>query len=126
MFLISMKQTKVAVRQGELTSLRVYKSGRIFYTKGRVGPSLEWLLGIRQMPVIMPEARLAKLLMWDSHNEDHRRQASDTLARSKDRAWIVRGAYLAKSVCKTCPYCRLNDRRQSQLEMLRYISVSYL
>ena len=114
MFLVSMTPTEAALKRGDLSSLRVVKSGGIVYTRGRAGPSLEKLLGVSQLPVLMPGTRLAKLIMWESHEEDHRRLPTDALARSRERAWVVRGTAVAKSVTKACPKCRLGNRRQSE------------
>ena len=110
LFAYSMGPTEAAMLKGDLTSLRVFKVGGIFFTRGRVGRSLEQLLGITRLPVLMSSTRLAKLLMWDCHSEDHRRSHSDALARSRERAWIVKGTSLAKLVTKNCPKCKLADR----------------
>ena len=48
--------------------------------------------------------------MWEAHNEDHRSSATDVLARSRHRAWVIRGRYLAREVCKACPLCKLRKR----------------
>ena len=64
----------------------------------------------------MAKSRLAELVMWHSHNEDHRRNPKDTLARSREVAWIVRGSQLAKTVCVKCSRCRLQQKiTESQL-----------
>ena len=110
-FFFSMEPTKAVLDRGDLTSLRVHYSKGIYYTQGRAGRALEKLLGITKLPVLMPGTRLAKLLMWESHDEDHRRTPSDALARSRERAWIVRGAKLAKYVTEHCPKCKLTQKK---------------
>merc|ERR1712082_188868 len=68
----------------------------------------------------MPGSRLAKLLMWESHDEDHRRTPSDALAWSRERAWIVRGAKLAKYVTEHCPKCKLTQKKFAA-QLMSYI-----
>ena len=111
LFAASMKPTEIAIEKGDLTSLRPFRNGGIVYTKGRVGRSLELVLGMSRLPILMPSTRLAKILMWSCHAEDHRRQPSDALARTREKAWIVRGASLAKYVAKHCPICRLESKK---------------
>merc|ERR1712082_94602 len=82
-----------------------------YYPQGRAVRALEKLLGLTKLPVLMSWSRLAKLLMWESHAEDHRRTPGDALARSRERAWIVRGASLAKHVTKHCPKCKLDQKK---------------
>ena len=88
--------------------------GEVVYVRGRCGSSLTRLLGISRLPVLARETRLARLIMIESHNEDHRSNPTDVLARSRQRAWIVRGRYLAKEVCKVCPICKLSRRKLCQ------------
>merc|ERR1712082_474372 len=109
-FFFSMELTKAALDRGDLSSLRVNYSKGIYYTQGRAGRALEKLLGLTKLPVLMSGSRLAKLLMWESHAEDHGRTPSDALARSRERAWIVRGASLAKYVTRHCPKCKLDQK----------------
>ena len=84
------------------------------YARSRCDRSLMSLLGIDSLPILARDTRLAKLIMWQSHVEDHRDSPSDVLARSRHRAWIVRGRYLAKEVCSSCPRCKLLRRRLSE------------
>ena len=110
-FIVSMELTLQAMDRGELLPLRpVYEKG-IVYVRGRCDHSLMELLGISRLPVLARRSRLAKLIMLESHQEDHRSTPTDVLARSRQRAWIVRGRFLAKEVCKLCPVCKLNRRK---------------
>ena len=113
-FLVSMKPTITSMNKGELTSLRPVLVDGIVYTSGRCGRALLNLLGIAKMPILARSTRLAMLIMLESHVEDHRSTPSDVLARSRQRAWIIRGRYLAKQVCKACPLCKLNKRKLSK------------
>ena len=57
---------------------------------------------------------MAQLIMNESHYEDHMSSATDVLARSRRRVWIVRGRYLAKEIIKGCPVCKLRRRKLTQ------------
>ena len=110
-FVVSMESTFTALNRGQLSSLRPIVEGGIVYTSGRCDKSLLRLLGITKLPILTRDTRLALLIMWEAHYEDHRSTPSDVLARSRQRAWIIRGRYLAKFVCKACPLCKLNKRK---------------
>ena len=106
-FMVSMGPTLVALENGKLDSLRPYSKGGIVYMRGRIEGSLLALFGVTGLPILMRGSRLAKLIMWECHEENHRASSSDVLARSRQRAWIVKGRFLAKEVCLTCPRCKL-------------------
>ena len=36
------------------------------------------------------------------------------LARSRHKAWIIRGRYLAREICKSCPRCKLLKRKLTE------------
>ena len=111
LFAASMGPTRSNYQKGKLASLKIFSLGSILYMEGRVGRALEHLLGSSRLPVLMPETTLAKLIMWQAHNEDHRRSSADTLARSRERAWIVRGGGIARKVSSACPKCRLESEK---------------
>ena len=113
-FMVSMGPTIQAVDKGDLEPLRPFMEKGIVYIKGRCGDSLMKLLGISCLPVLVRQSRLAYLIMQEAHHEDHRSSASNVLARSRQRAWIIRGRFLAKLVCKSCPLCKLNRRKMTQ------------
>ena len=106
-FVVSMEPSVDAYNKGQLTSLRPVLDNGIVYTMGRCGRSLLKLMGVQRMPVLARSTRLARLIMIECHEENHRTTPSDVLARSRQRAWIIRGRFLAKQVCKACPVCRL-------------------
>ena len=90
-FMVSMDLSYEAFRKGELDSLRPFERHGILYVRGRCGSeSLMELLGIGELPVLARSSRLAELIMWESHTEDHRLSSSDVLARSRQRAQIGR------------------------------------
>ena len=53
------------------------------------------LLGIKDLVVIMPSEKLARLVMTDAHKED-------VTARARRHIWIPRGGPLARAVVKDC------------------------
>ena len=107
-----------ALKNGELDPLRPSMERGIVYVRGRCDGALLRLLGVDKLPVLARQSRLAKLIMWEAHLEDHRSTHTDVLARSRRRAWIVRGRYLAKEVCKSCPRCKLGRRKLSEQIMV--------
>ena len=76
--------------------------------------SMLQLFGIDRLPILARESRLAELVMLEAHCEGHRSLSSDVLARSKQRAWIIRGRHLAKTVCKRCPKCKIMKRKAAE------------
>ena len=86
----------------------------IIYARSRCDRSLLSLLGIESLPILTRGSHLASLIMWEAHNESHRASHTDVLARSRQRAWIIRGRYLAKEVCAYCPKCKIMRRKLSQ------------
>ena len=113
-FISSMEPTVKALEKGNLDPLRPITERGIVYVQGRCDGALMNLLGINQLPVLARETRLAKLIMLESHYEDHRSSPTNVLARSRQRAWIIRGRYLANQVCKNCPVCKLTKRKLTE------------
>ena len=105
-FAVAMPPTIEALNAGKLTSLRPFLRHGIVYTRGRLGGSMLSILGVHELPIIMRDSRLATLILTQAHYEDHRANPMDALARSRRYAWIIRGRFLAKQVCKSCVVCR--------------------
>ena len=114
LFIASMGPTRAALESGKLDSLRPVVRGGVIYARSRCDKSLLQLLGIESLPILMRDTRLAKLIMWQAHAENHRATSTDVLARSRHRAWIVHARYLAKEVCTSCPKCKLLRRQLSE------------
>ena len=72
------------------------------------------LFGVSRLPILARKSRLAYLIMMEAHCEDHRAGSTDVLARSRQRAWVIRGRYLAKEVCASCWLCKLNRRKLTE------------
>ena len=106
-----MDPTREALDKGKLTSLNASLVRGVVVMKGRAGDNLKNILGVRSIPVLMPETRLGRLIMIQTHKQDHKRDPRDAMSRSRRDAWIVSARQLAKSVIKSCPICRLNSTR---------------
>ena len=99
----SMGPTIAPMESGKLDSFRPFISHRIIYARSRCDKSLLALLGIKSLPILLRNTCLTKLILLESNCENHRASSSGVLARSRQRAWIIRGHYLAKEVCSSCP-----------------------
>ena len=100
-----------ALRKRKLESLGARERKGIVTMKGRAGSVLCELLNTPDWPVLMPGTRLARLIMIEAHEQTHRQDVRDVMARARSRAWIVRARGLAKAVVKSCPECRLKSKK---------------
>ena len=83
--------------------------------QGRMGPTdLQVLSGADALQVLPRNSDLARLRMYDAHQDNH--DAVDgTLAKSRYHAWVIEGRKLASSICHGCLKCHLSKyKRQSQ------------
>ena len=121
--LSAMPLTYQAFEQGKLESLMAYKKGSIIVTTGRFGEkSLSALLGVSHLPILMPSSRAAFLFMVRAHrgNDDLvHKSAVETLARSREHVWIVRGKTLAKSVVKGCKKCAKDKKEMCSQQIAK-------
>ena len=85
----------------KLTALAPEFQGGMWITRGRLKKGLPKILGIEELPILLSSSRLAELIMIEAHQENHD-GAPGTLARSRTRAWIHRGRYLAREVAARC------------------------
>ena len=115
MLVHAMWETRAALDRGDLVRLVPQLQEGVVVTTGRVGEeALQEVLGKAALPILMPSSKAAKLYMRRAHmgegGLDHR-AGSGTLAQSRVNAWIVRGGNLARSVAKSCPRCRLEEKK---------------
>ena len=126
----AMVDTIEAYNEKKLTSLLPVRSGQLIVTTGRLGErSLSRLLGVSNLPILMPNNRISFLYMMMAHEYDgqnklsveNHRAAVATLARSRNYVWIVRGKQLAKKVVASCYACRRERKKleKQQIGMLR-------
>ena len=92
-----------------------WSKGR-FVTRGRLGKGMLRILGVTELAILMPSSQLARLVMQQAHNEDHK-GSTITLWRSRARAWIWRGRFLAERICKECTRC-VADRALTQQQRM--------
>ena len=114
LLLSAMSDTASAEKQGKLLSLSPKKDGCIIVTSGRIGEkNLSTLLGIPHLPILMPQSRAAYLYMVQAHegvDGTVHCSIAETLARSREKVWVVRGRDVAKKVCSQCYLCRRRNK----------------
>jgi hypothetical protein len=123
----AMADTVEAYNAGKLASLLPVRSGKLIVTTGRLGErSLSRLLGVSNLPILMPHSRIAYLYMVMSHEREcglsdtsveHHRAAVGTLARSRSYVWIIKGKALAKKVVSQCMVCRRERKMREKQQM---------
>ena len=117
----AMVHTATAMEEGRLTSLMPMRKGKLIVTRGRLGErSLDPIFGVTELPILMPESRVAELFMWRAHNGYSglfHRSVAQTLAKSRSWVWIVRGRDLAKRVCNKCMKCRMEASKLQKQQM---------
>ena len=82
------------------------------YIRGRFSPeAMLRLVGQDRLPVVEGSSRLAYLLAWECHEEDHNMDVPIMLARLRRKAWVTRARYPVKAVVSACMKCRLSSTR---------------
>ena len=123
LLLSAMPETATAALEQRLISLAPEKEGNIIVTRGRIGErSLSRLLGVPYLPILMPKSRAAHLYMEQAHRGELgtvHNSVAETLARSRQKVWIVRGRDLAKKVCSTCFQCKRDNKVLATQQMSR-------
>jgi hypothetical protein len=117
MLVLAMKETVEMMDVRDMSGLATFWEQCICWTRGRLGLAVTSLLGPDKLPVLSPKSRFAELYMTQAHQEDHRRDAGDTLFRSRKLAWVVKGRHLAEKVETDCGYCKINIKKTMQQQM---------
>ena len=117
---VSMRETVVMYEKGQFSSWAAFWQGGVCWTRGRLEPSVMRLLSPEKRMIPSHQPRLAQLFMISCHEEDHRRDAGDTLFRSRNYAWIVKGRVLAKKVVKDCAWCNKEAKKTLGQQMGDY------
>ena len=111
-FLTSAPSALAALQANSLQSLGAAEHQGEVFVRGRVQPGeLREVLGITRLRIIMPSTRLAFLILQSCHNEDHRGDVRDCLARARRVCWIPRGRALARSIVASCLTCRRESKK---------------
>ena len=120
----SMLETAQAYHAGKLVSLLPERLGPLIVTRGRLGEvGLERILGVSSLPILVPTSRVAYLYMWRAHRGSSglfHRSPAQTLAKSRNSVWIIKGKNLAKKVCWQCMSCRKMKKDLTQQQMSLY------
>ena len=88
----------------KLQSLAPFIKDGKWVTQGRMKHGLLAILGVAQLQVLLPNQRLAELIMMQAHRENHDCPKT-TLVRSRSQAWIHRAHWLARRVVSECVKC---------------------
>ena len=116
LFIVASGETQEEVDKGSLTGLNpIWSCGR-WVTRGRLGKGLFKILGATELPILLPSSRLARLIMEDAHNQDHKGPKS-TLWRARAKAWVWRGYKLAKEVERNCRWCKAKKKKMLEQRM---------
>jgi hypothetical protein len=116
MFLIGTLETDAEVKAGRLDGLAPAWSGGRWVTRGRLGKSMFQVLGVSELPILLPGSRLAYLVMLQAHRQDHK-SVTITLWRSRSGVWVVRGRRLAEKVVRECVLCKARRGVLQQQQM---------
>ena len=117
-FLAAAPASLAALRLGKLQSLGAVEEGGEVLVGGRVQPDeLRAILGLSTLKVVMPSERLAYLILLACHQEDHRKDVRDCLARSRRVCWIPQARALAKSIIASCLVCRREEKKTQKQVM---------
>ena len=99
--------TEPHMEKGTLKTLMPYVREDTIMTQGRIGEAGRRMLGKDELPVVMADTDIARLVMKQCHEEDHRQSAADALYRSRKHCWIVGGKSLSKRVARECAKCKI-------------------
>ena len=117
LLIIASRHTQKPFQDQKLISLAPsYKKG-LFLTCGRFPAKIaSKTFGSPNIPIIMHNSPLARLIVWDAHNQCHRRDIPAVLAHTRRTAWIIKGRTLVKSIIKACMKCRKTSMKlQNQI-----------
>ena len=106
-YLAFMDPSRKLLETGDLKTLGAWKEGGMVFMRGRFSPtSMQKIVGSDKLPVVPGNSRLALLLAWEAHLEDHNKDPVIVLARLRRKAWVVRARNPVKTVTRGCMYCR--------------------
>ena len=88
MLLVSTLDTSQEVLNGKLVRLLPVKHRGIWVTRGCLRKGLFSVLGVEELPVLLPTSSLSYLVMRKAHEQEHTSPKS-TLWHSRTKAWIV-------------------------------------
>ena len=71
MLSIASLDTEVDVMKGKLIGLSPIKVGGVWMTRGRLRKGMVEILGVNELPILLPHSRLSYLVMMAAHTENH-------------------------------------------------------
>jgi hypothetical protein len=117
-YLVKAPASVLALRAGKLQSLGAKEEKGDVFVIGRLQPDdLQAILGLSRLRVMMPSERLARLVVLGCHEEDHRQDVRDCVARSRRLCWIIRARALDKVGISAYLVCRRERKRMEEQVM---------
>ena len=119
LFFEAQGKVRKKMSEGEYPGLGAWVSTSEFrglwVTRGRI-PSSSWrqLAGRDFLPLLPGSSWLAKAIILQEHQKDHRQEVGAVLALSRRLAWITGGRRLVKAVVKGCMSCRRANRKHQE------------
>merc|ERR1712089_54307 len=117
----AMRETDLLFSQGELknfegTSRTIEGINRtIHVTTGRLsGAAVAAISGQKELPILAASSELAKLIVLAAHRIGGHKMIKDTIARTRQIAYIPRPGKLIKNILDNCNLCRLKKEQTSQ------------
>merc|ERR1712240_475273 len=117
----SMGETDLLFSQGELknfegTSKTIEGLNRtIHVTTGRLsGAAVAAISGQKELPILAASSELAKLIVLTAHRISGHKMVKDTIARTRQIAYIHRPGILVQCVLNNCNLCKLKKEQTSQ------------
>jgi hypothetical protein len=112
LFAASAQSAREALQKGTLLSL----GGRLINQEVWIDPRvsrerLAVLMGVGSLRIIMAKEPLAVILTRAAHEEDHRKNYKDVVARVRRRVWVPGGSRVAKDIVTKCAVCRIRDKK---------------
>ena len=109
----SMIETHKMVESNGLATFAPFTRDGLYYTKGCLRHGLQQAIRVSELLILSHKSRLAFIIMTQAHCYDHRSGTQDTLWRSRQEAWIIKGKLLAKKVVSRCSYCKTKQKKLS-------------
>ena len=104
-------EVKAAILAGKAKGLYPLEKGGVYYTRGRfTNDRMIEMTGKESLPIVCGSSRLAALYVIRAHQEDHRREVQNILARTCRSVWILGGRRVAKKAIQSCAWCRRQNK----------------
>merc|ERR1712089_37939 len=129
----AMRETDLLFSQGELknfegTSRTIEGINRtIHVTTGRLsGAAVAAISGQKELPILAASSELAKLIVLTAHRIGGHKMIKDTIARTRQIAYIHRPGKLVKNILDNCNICRLKRSKLPSNLWESYLVIGYV